>query len=143
MSLISACAQSSTQPVTLILNLRGRFAYSRLPVKYSVIASATGRASNISSASKPATGQHETFRAESPHAWSVVRPTFSNRCQIRGHVADADPVDLHVLSGGQIRVTVTEHGAVVGTLAENVGDETDLAGPARRSAAHRGSSPAS
>ena len=32
-SLISACAQSSRHPVTLILNFLGRFAYSRLPVK--------------------------------------------------------------------------------------------------------------
>ena len=41
MSLISAWAQSSRQPVTLILNLRGRLAYSRLPVKNSEIARAT------------------------------------------------------------------------------------------------------
>ena len=33
MSLISTRAQSSRQPVTAILNFRGRLAYSRLPVK--------------------------------------------------------------------------------------------------------------
>ena len=41
-SLISAWAQSSRQPVTLILNLRGRLAYSRLPVKKSLMATAIG-----------------------------------------------------------------------------------------------------
>ena len=37
MSLISAWAQSSRQPVIDILNFRGRLAYSRLPVKKSEI----------------------------------------------------------------------------------------------------------
>src|SRR5664280_1450202 len=40
MSLISAMAQSSTHPLTDILNLRGRLAYSRLPVKKSETARA-------------------------------------------------------------------------------------------------------
>ena len=43
MSLISAWAQSSRQPVTLILNLRGRLAYSRLPVKKSEMAAGDGQ----------------------------------------------------------------------------------------------------
>ena len=84
MSLISAWAQSSRQPVTLILNLRGRLAYSRLPVKKSEMARATGRASRTSSASTPDTGQHKTLRAESPHACTVVSPTSAKRSQMRG-----------------------------------------------------------
>ena len=84
MSLISAWAQSSMQPVTDILNLRGRLAYSRLPVKKSEIARATGRASNASLASTPETGQLSTLRAESPQACTVVSPTAANRRQIRG-----------------------------------------------------------
>ena len=84
MSLISTWAQSSMQPVTAILNLRGRLAYSRLPVKKAEMAWATGRASTTSSASTPDTGQEHTLRAESPHAWTVVSPTSPKRCQIRG-----------------------------------------------------------
>ena len=84
MSLISAWAQSSVQPDTDILNLRGRLAYSRLPVKKSETARAMGRASNASSASTPDTGQHSTLRAESPQACTVVSPTAANRRQIRG-----------------------------------------------------------
>ena len=84
MSSISTRAQSSRQPVTAILNFRGRLAYSRLPVKKAEIAWATGRASTTSSASTPETGHEQTLRAESPQAWTVVRPTSQNRCQIRG-----------------------------------------------------------
>ena len=84
MSLISAWAQSSTHPVTEILNLRGRLAYSRLPVKKAETASATGRPSKASWASTPDTGQLSTLRAESPQAWTVVRPTAANRRQMRG-----------------------------------------------------------
>ena len=84
MSLISAWAQSSRQPVTLSLNLRGRLAYSRLPVKKSEIAWATGWASSTSSASRPDTGQQSTLRAESPQACTVVMPTASSRAQISG-----------------------------------------------------------
>ncbi len=94
MSLISAWAQSSRQPVTLILNFRGRLAYSRLPVKNSEMARATGRASSTSSASTPATGQTSTLRAESPQAWTVVSPTVGETLPDPGHVRDADPVDL-------------------------------------------------
>ena len=43
MSLISTRAQSSVQPVTAILNLRGRLAYSRFPVKNAEMACATGQ----------------------------------------------------------------------------------------------------
>ena len=84
MSLISAWAQSSTHPVTDILNLRGRLAYSRLPVKKSETLRAMGRASKASWASTPETGQLSTFRDESPHAWTVVSPTAANRRQTRG-----------------------------------------------------------
>ena len=84
MSLISACAQSSTQPVTDILNLRGMLAYSRLPVKKAEIARATGRPSKASFASTPDTGQLTTLRAPSPQACIVVRPTAASRRQIRG-----------------------------------------------------------
>ncbi len=63
MSLIPAWAQSSVQPETDILNLRGRLAYSRLPVKNSETFRAIGRASNASSASTPDTGQLSTLRA--------------------------------------------------------------------------------
>ena len=85
MSLISAWAQSSTQPVTEILNLRGRLAYSRLPVKKAGDRlGRPGGASKASWASTPDTGQHSTLRAESPHACTVVRPTAANRRQIRG-----------------------------------------------------------
>ena len=84
MSLISTRAQSSVQPVTAILNLRGRLAYSRLPVKKAEIAWATGNASTTSSASMPDTGHEQTLRAESPHACTVVNPTSQKRCQIRG-----------------------------------------------------------
>ena len=84
MSLISTRAQSSRHPVTAILNLRGRLAYSRLPVKKAETAWATGRASTTSSASTPETGHEHTLRDESPHACTVVRPTSKNRCQTRG-----------------------------------------------------------
>ncbi len=84
MSLISAWAQSSTQPDTDILNLRGRLAYSRFPVKKSETAVAMGSPSKASWASTPDTGQLSTLRAESPHAWTVVSPTAANRRQMRG-----------------------------------------------------------
>ena len=84
MSLISTRAQSSVQPVTAILNLRGRLAYSRLPVKKAEMACATGSASTTSSVSMPDTGHEQTLRAESPHAWTVVNPTSQKRCQMRG-----------------------------------------------------------
>ncbi len=84
MSLISTRAQSSPQPVTAILNLRGRLAYSRLPVKKAETARATGSASTSSPASIPETGHEQTLRAESPHACTVVSPTSQKRCQIRG-----------------------------------------------------------
>ena len=84
MSLISTWAQSSVQPVTPILNLRGRLAYSRLPVKNAEIAWATGKASKTSLGSTPETGHEHTLRAESPHACTVVTPTSQKRCQIRG-----------------------------------------------------------
>ena len=83
-SFISALAQSSRQPVTLSLNLRGRLAYSRLPVKKSEISRAISEASKTSSASTPATGQPRTLRAESPHACTVVIPTCSSRAHMRG-----------------------------------------------------------
>ena len=84
MSLISTRAQSSVQPVTAILNLRGRFAYSLLPVKNAERACATGRASTTSDWSMPETGQEHTLRAESPQACTVVSPTSQKRCQMRG-----------------------------------------------------------
>ena len=84
MSLMSAWAQSSVHPVTEILNLRGRLAYSRLPVKKSETAWAMGSPLNASPASTPETGQLRTLRAESPQAWTVVSPTAANRRQIRG-----------------------------------------------------------
>ena len=78
------------------LELAGQVGVSRLPVKKLEMARATGRASKTSSASTPDTGQHSTLRAESPQAWTVVSPTSAKRSQIRGHVADAEPVDLDV-----------------------------------------------
>ncbi len=130
MSLISAWAQSSTHPVTEILNLRGRLAYSRLPVKKSDTARAIGQASNASSASTPDTGQHRTLRAESPHAWTVVRPDGGEPAPDAGDVLDAQPVDLHGLAGGEVGEARPEHPALgaVGTLAEGVGGHPDLAG---------------
>ena len=71
-------------PVTAIFHLRGRLAYSRLPVKYAEIARATGNASTTSLASIPETGHEHTLRAESPHACTVVSPTSQKRCQMRG-----------------------------------------------------------
>ena len=84
MSLISTRAQSSVQPVTAILNLRGRLAYSRFPVKKAEMAWATGNACTTSPASIPETGQEQTLRAESPQACTVVSPTSQKRCQMRG-----------------------------------------------------------
>ncbi len=84
MSLISAWAQSSTHPVIEILNLRGRLAYSRLPVKKAETARTMGMASKASSASTPETGQLRTLRAESPQACTVVSPTAASRRQMRG-----------------------------------------------------------
>ena len=83
-SLISTHAQSSVQPVTATFHLRGRFAYSRLPVKKAEMACATGNASTSSPASMPDTGHAHTLRAESPQACTVVSPTSQKRCQIRG-----------------------------------------------------------
>src|SRR5258708_4127946 len=83
-SLSSTRAQSSVQPVTAILNLRGRLEYSRLPVKNAEIACATGSAATISFSSMPDTGHEHTFRAESPQACTVVNPTSQKRCQMRG-----------------------------------------------------------
>ena len=70
--------------MTAILNLRGRLAYSRLPVKNAEMACATGSASTISFSSMPDTGHEQTLRAESPQAWTVVKPTSQKRCQMRG-----------------------------------------------------------
>ena len=129
MSLISAWAQSSTAPGDADLELAGQVgvvAVAGEEVRDGP--SATGRASKTSSASTPDTGQHRTLRAESPQAWTVVSPTSAKRSQIRGHVPDADPVDLDVLAGGDVGVAVAEDGAVVGALAEGVGDHADLAG---------------
>ena len=84
MSLISTRAQSSVQPVTAILNLRGRLAYSRLPVKKAEMACGHREGVDDLVASIPDTGHEQTLRAESPQAWTVVRPTSQNRCQMRG-----------------------------------------------------------
>ena len=128
MSLISAWAQSSTHPVTEILNLRGRLAYSRLPVKKSETARATGRASKASWASTPDTGQLSTLRAESPQACTVVRPDGGEPPPDAGDVLDAQPVDLDGLAGGEVGVAGAEHPALgaVGALAEGVGHHADL-----------------
>ena len=48
------------------------------------MARATGSASTTSSRSTPLTGQHVTFLAQSPHAWTEVSPTCANRAQIDG-----------------------------------------------------------
>ena len=85
MSLISTRAQSSVQPVTAILNLRGRLAYSRLPVKNAEMASRHGqRVDDLLLRRCPRPGSEHTLRAESPHACTVVNPTSQKRCQIRG-----------------------------------------------------------
>ena len=75
----------------------------------------------------PETGHEHTLRAESPQAWTVVSPTSQKRCQIRGHVLDADPVQLDVLAGREVGVAVPEDRAVVGALGERVRRHADLA----------------
>ena len=127
MSLISTRAQSSVQPVTAILNLRGRLAYSRLPVKNAEMACATGQASTTSFASMPDTGHEHTLRAESPHAWTVVKPDVPEALPDAGDVGDADPVELDVLPRREVGVAVPEDRAVVGSLGEGVGRHADLA----------------
>ena len=126
-------AQSSVHPVTAILNLRGRLAYSRLPVKKAEMARATGNASTTSFASMPDTGQEHTLRAESPQACTVVRPDLPEALPDPGHVGDADPVQLDVLAGREVGVAVAEDRAVVGALGEGVGRHADLAHLGRRS----------
>ena len=128
MSSISTRAQSSRQPVTAILNLRGRLAYSRLPVKKAEMAWATGSDSTTSSASIPDTGHEHTLRDESPQACRVVRPTLPEPLPDPGDVLDAQPVQLDGLAGGDVGVAVAEDRAVVGALAEGVGGHADLPG---------------
>ena len=113
--------------MTAILNLRGRLEYSRLPVKKAEMAWATGKASTTSPASMPETGHEHTLRAESPQAWTVVRPDVPEALPDAGHVGDADPVELDVLAGREVGVAVAEDRAVVGSLGEGVGRHTDLA----------------
>ncbi len=128
---------------TLILNLRGRLAYSRLPVKYSVIARATGRASKISFRVDAGDGTAEDVARGVTTGLDRREPDLLESLPDPRDVADPDPVDLNVLAGGQIGVAVAEHGAVVGTLAEDVCDEADLAGLRRVETAHLGPSRAS
>src|SRR4029450_8169876 len=100
MSLISAWAQSSRQPVTLSLNLRGRLAYSRLPVKKSEIAWAAGGGSSTSSASRARAraADHVAGRGA-----TGLHGGHAHRLQPGpdlGDGADPDPVELDVLAGG-------------------------------------------
>jgi hypothetical protein len=43
------------------------------------------------------------------------------------HVCDTDPVQLNVLPGREVGVTIAENGTVVGTLGKGIGRHTDLA----------------
>ena len=52
-------------------------------------------------------------------------------------VADPDPVDLNVLTSRQICVAIAENRTVVGSLAENVCNKTDLASLRRAQSAAR------
>ena len=127
MSLISTRAQSSRHPVTPILNLRGRLAYSRLPVKKSEMAWATGKASTTSLASTPDTGQRAHVAGRVAAGLQRGQPDVPEALPDAGHVLDADPVQLNVLARGEVGVAVAEHLAVVGALGEGVGDHPDLA----------------
>ena len=131
-SLISTRAQSSVQPVTAIFNLRGRLAYSRLPVKKAEIAWATGYASTTSF------GVDARHRARADVARRVAarlhrgEPDLPETLPDPGHVGDADPVQLDVLARREVGVAVAEHRAVVGALGERVGRHPDLAHLGRR-----------
>ena len=127
MSLISTRAQSSVHPVTAILNLRGRLAYSRLPVKKAEIACATGqRVDHL-------VGVDARDRARAHVARRVAARLHGGEADVPealpdpGHVGDADPVQLDVLAGRQVGVAVAEDRAVVGSLGEGVGRHPDLA----------------
>ena len=128
MSLISAWAQSSTQPVTDILNLRGRLAYSRLPVKKSETLRAMGRASKASWASTPETGTAEHVAGRVAAGLHRGEADGGEPPPDAGDVLDAEPVDLDGLAGGEVGVAGAEDPGLgaVGTLAEGVGHHPDL-----------------
>ena len=113
--------------MTAILNLRGRLAYSRLPVKKSEMARATGRASNTSSASTPDTGHAADVAGRVATGLHGGEAHVPEALPDAGDVLDADPVDLDGLAGGDVGVAVAEHRAVVRALGEGVGDDADLA----------------
>ena len=132
MSLISTRAQSSVQPVTAILNFRGRLAYSRLPVKKAEIAWATGqRVDDL-------VGVDPRHRARADVAGRVAagldrgQPDLPEALPDPRDVGDPDPVQLDVLARGEVGVAVAEDRAVVGPLGEGVGRHADLAAPGRR-----------
>ena len=113
--------------MTAILNLRGRLAYSRLPVKKAEMAWATGRASTTSF------GVDARDRARADVARRVAarlhrgQPDVPEALPDPGDVGDADPVELNVLARREVGVAVAEDGAVVGALGEGVGRHADLA----------------
>ena len=84
MSLISGREQRWQQPVTLVLNLRGRSAYSSVSTNIRWIESENEVASKTSSGVTPATGQPLTERGMSPQAPSVMMPQSMNRLRTSG-----------------------------------------------------------
>ena len=128
MSSISTRAQSSRHPVTDILNLRGRLAYSRLPVKKAEMALGHGQGLDH------LVGVDTRDRAAADVARRVPAGLQGGEADVPealpdpGDVLDAQPVELDGLAGGDVGVAVAEHRAVVGTLAEGVGGDADLPG---------------
>ena len=141
MSLISACAQSSTHPVTLILNFRGRFGVLAVAgeerrdgldddvrVEELVGVDAGDRA-----AEHVAGGI-----AAGLHARDV--DLFEQPPDLR-HVLDAHPVDLDVLAGADVAVAIPPAGMVLGTAA-NASVISPMRRACRASSGHRAPSDA-
>ena len=94
MSCDSACVQLSRQPVTVMLNFRGRLVNSGLPCSPTIMRSkscTTGEASSNSCGFKPASGQPLMFRTLSTPVCNERKSTPRSFSQISGTLSSVNP----------------------------------------------------
>ena len=84
MSCARVTARSTGEPLTAILNLRGRKANSGWSVDHCLSNSAPGRGSRISSAAAPAKWSAVTLRTQFPEVWMACMSTSARASRMSG-----------------------------------------------------------
>ena len=126
MSLISTRAQSSVHPATATLNLRGRLAYSRLPVKKRRNGLGHGQCRNDFLLVDARDGARAHVAGGIAARLDGGQTDIPEALPNPGDVGDADPVELNVLPRREVCITVPENRTLIGSFGERVGRDTDL-----------------